>query len=239
MKVRKILLTLLLCAAFAGLVALIYYLVPSSSVETAEVLLPSPSVSTAPESGMDSQLQLVEVTPGTVQAVIATLSRVDSYARTLTAESFWSGGSSQRVIDVQVRGSSARLTISSGAGAVKNVLISGDELWIWYGDSDAVYHGAASERDADEYQSLLTYEDLLALDPAAIFDAGYTDYNGEYCIYARYTDGALGYESCFWISVATGLLMGSETYDEETLVSRLSSSAPDISTPDDAVFAPP
>lgn len=237
---RKVPLYALIVLLAAGLVYLVLRLSPTASVDTAAVILPTPAagIDESPGGTAEAESRVISVTPETVQAAVGMLSRAGSYSRMIIVETFWNGGSSVRHINVSVNGERARLTVSDPRG-VKNVLISGGELWIWYADSDSVYHGPAGASDADEYQSLLTYEDILQLNPASITDAGYTDYNGENCIFAEYASGELGYVSRFWISVGTGLLMGSETYDGEQLVYRMDSSVPDVSTPDESVFNPP
>lgn len=240
MKKRRGLLYILIFLTVAVLVLLVFFLSPSASVDTPAIVLPDTSVNPVSETDSvpENEGRVIAVTPGTVQAAISTLSRAGSYSRTITVESFWSGGSSSRTIGVWVNGSDAKFLISNGH-TVKNVLISGDELWIWYSDSPDVYIGPASDSAADEYQGLLTYEDILNLDPASITDAGYTEYSGERCIYVEYSDGVLGYVSHIWVSVDTGLLMGSQTMDGDTLIYRMSSSTPDISTPDESVFQRP
>ncbi len=237
---RKAALYALIVLLAAALVYLVLRLSPTASVDTAEVILPTPAAEADERPGgtAEAQSRVIAVTPETVQAAVGMLSRAGSYSRMIIAETFWTGGSAVRSINVSVSGERARLTISD-SGGVKNVLISGETLWIWYSDSGKIYTGPAGGSAADEYQSLLTYEDLLQLDPKSITDAGYTDYNGESCIYAEYTSGELGYVSRFWVSVKSGLLMGSETRDGDRLVYRMDSSVPDISTPDESVFQPP
>ena len=237
---RKAALYALIALLAAALVYLVLRLSPTAAVDTAAVILPTPATEAdaSPDGTAGAQTRVISVTPETVQAAVGTLSRAGSYSRMIIAETFWTGGSAVRSINVSVNGESTRLTISDSRG-VKNVLISEGMMWIWYPDSGSVYTGPADGSAADEYQSLLTYEDLLQLDPKSITDAGYMDYNGESCIYAEYTSGELGYVSRFWVSVKSGLLMGSETRDGDELVYRMSSSVPDISTPDESVFQPP
>jgi hypothetical protein len=223
----------------AGLVVLAFRLSPGFSVDTPAVVLPQPTAAgEGGSAGEGDESRVVSVTPETVQAVVARLSRAVSYNRTVTVESFYSGGSRVRSIGVWVSGERTRLVVSSEQ-SVKNVLITGDKAQIWYSDSNAVYVGQANSSAADEYQSILTYEELLLLDSADISEAGYEEYGGEDCIYVRYTRGAFGYDCRCWISVSTGLLMGSEVYDGDSLIYRMSSSKPDISTPDESVFAAP
>lgn len=239
-KTPKAALYVMVVLMAAALAYLVLRLSPNASVDTPAVILPTPAAESdsRPNGAAAPENRVIAVTPETVQTAVGMLSRAGSYSRMIIAETFWTGGSALRSINVAVSGERARLTVSDSRG-VKNVLISGDELWIWYPDSSRVYTGPAGGSAADEYQGLLTYEDILRLDPASITDAGYVDYNGDNCIFAEYTDGELGYVSRFWVSVNTGLLMGSETIDGDMLIYRMSSSVPDISTPDESVFDPP
>lgn len=234
---------ILIALALAVLAVLIFMLAPGSAPETPAVHLsppPAPDSALSPSSAPEAAARVIEVTPDTVQTAISTLSRADSYSRALTVQDFWSGGSSTTEIGVWVRGDFTRVTLRDSArDTVKNILIKGDEKWIWYSDSALVWHGKAREGDADAYQTLLTYEDVLALDKEAITGAGYADYNGENCIYVRYGGGPLGYENLCYISDRTGLLMGVETYDGDVLVYAMRSGTPDISTPDESIFAEP
>ena len=221
------------------LIVLAVSLLPGSAPETAQVLLPedtSPPVSE--NAGEAEKDKVLSVTPETVQSALSTLSRVQEYTRTVTAETFWPGGESTRSIDVAVSGGSTALTVTEG-GKVKHILLSGEEMYIWYDASSGVYSGPAAEKDADEYQGILTYEDILTLDTGNILDAGYEEYKGEECLFAEYTDGVFGYVSRVWVSMESGLLMGSETYDGEELIFRVSSTVPVLAAPEESVFALP
>ena len=122
---------------------------------------------------------------------------------------------------------------------MKNVLLAGREKWVWYGDREGVFHGTVRAGDPDAYQTLLTYEDVLALPVKQITDAGYTDFEGTDCVFVRYTDGPFHYDHCCYIAVDTGLLMGQESFDGDALIYSMRSTVPDISTPDEALFQPP
>ncbi|HHU22911.1 MAG TPA: hypothetical protein GXZ52_05770 [Clostridiales bacterium] len=209
--------------------------------DTPAVVLPSAVVGENMDQEPDDQegsAQKAEVTPKTVQAVLATLSRADSYSRSITVESFYEGGGSKTEVNVWVRGDSVRIT-EMGQGETKNILIVDNDVYIWHEDSSKHYVGSLSRGDADKYQHLLTYEDILTLDPDQITDAGYTEYGGESCIFAEYRAGTLGYIYRIYVSVKTGLLMGAESYDGNTVIYRMTSDIPDISTPPDEVFALP
>ncbi len=165
--------------------------------------------------------------------VADTLRRAENYSRTVTVERFWSSGSAVETIECHVRGEDVHL-ISDGRGEQRHVLISGGQVYIWYGDR-AQSHAAApaGSGDADAFTGILTYEELLSLDLSQITGAGYTVYDGQQCIYAAYDTGELGYGSVVYISIATGLLMGAERYDGETLNYRMRSSAPVMELPEE------
>lgn len=237
MKQRKITAYIIIIAALI-LVVLAIRMAPSGSVDTPEVILPpEPTQSEDPaDSGDKTDSAELRVTPDTVQAVVATLSRPDGYSRTLTVTRYWSGGKREETINVWVRGESTRISI--GEEGEKNILLSGGEKWIWYSDASEVYKGTALEGEADEYQTIPTYETLLLLDKKSIGSAGYAELLGQECVFAdTYAENG---DTCrMWISVKTGLLVGCEIYSGEELVYEMKSTEPDISTPDESIFLPP
>jgi hypothetical protein len=241
MKLRRAAIYIAIAAALALILVMVMRMAPSASVDTPKVVLPTaplPTESVRPETSPGGE-KTIDVTPETVQTAIATLTRSDSYSRTVRVETFWPGGSSVTETSVWVRQTSARLLISGGKNE-KNVLIRGDELWIWYSDSADIYHGPASGAAADEYQMLLTYEGILDLPVSAITAAGYTEYAGEKCIYAEFVSGELDYTYSCWVSIGTGLLMGAYVCDADgTLIYSMTSGQPDISTPDESIFTLP
>ena len=243
MKQRGASFYILILLALLALGVLLFLLLRSQQPSTPAVVLPTAqpvdaSAPAAPESA--AGVRTIAVTPATVQTVVQTLRRIDSYSRTLTVRDFWSGGDRSRSIDVSVHGDKLRLSIrSSDESAQQEVLISGEKTWIWYADSSAVYHGEAIPGDADKWQTLLTYEDVLDAPAEDILDAGYTSYNETDCIYIRWRSGTLGYESECYIDPDTGLLMGERCYDGDILFYSMDSSAPDVTTPDESVFAAP
>ena len=242
MKKRGAFFYILIILALAALVGLVFLLAPGTEPDTPAVVLPTvppadSSADTAPDS-FDAQ-STIAVTPATVQAAVATLKRTDCYSRTLQVRDFWTGGSRDRSIAVWANGSELRLTVSSSGSAQEHVLLKGQEKWLWYSDGSSVFHGSVLPGDADAYQTLLTYEDMLAVPAADILEADFVDFNGMGCIYVRYRSGTLGFESECYIDPATGLLMGERCYDGEHLFYSMDSSVPDLAAPDAALFVPP
>ena len=242
---RGIFFYVLIVLALLALAGLIWALSPGKTPDTPVVVLslpPAPDSSALPSGEDPAKDTVIDITTETVQTAISTLRRAEGYSRRLTVQSFWSGGSSTTEIDAHIRGEDVRLMVREGGALrseVKNILIKGGEAWIWYEGEAGVWHGSAKDGDADAYQTLLTYEDVLSLDESAILDAGYTVWQGENCLFVRYTAGELGYEHLCYISDATGLLMGTETYDGNVLIYAMRSSAPELSPPDAALFETP
>lgn len=231
----------LLCIILLACIVFFYF----HDAETPAVTLPaapSDSGGSHETDELGNGLYLpAKVKPSTVQATIRTLSRAAAYSRTVTAESFWDGGSSAKKLECHVREGDMRLAIT-GDGDAKNLLVLGSTLYIWYSDSSRIFETTIldpGDTALDEYTGILTYEELLELDVSQISDAGYTKYADEMCIYAEYTAGVLGYTSRVYVSIDTGLLMGAERYDGDTIIYRMTSDAPVIDTPEDSFFTAP
>ncbi|MCL1827898.1 MAG: hypothetical protein FWG32_00220 [Oscillospiraceae bacterium] len=215
-------------------------------IDTPPVILPSPVTGGATsvdseEYGKHKDRVEIKVTAETVVAVISTLTRAADYSRVINVERFSGAKTSHTVINIWTRGQNSRIGINNGV-TTKDILIKNDEIWIKYSDSPDFYYGHINDDrhiETDEYQSLITYEDIAKLAGSGVTDAGYVDYNGETCIFAEYISGNFGYRNLVYISVDTGLIMGNEMYDGGELIYRMSSDIPDISTPGDDVFIPP
>ena len=140
---------------------------PWTAPKTAEVKLPElldrlPEQSSA---AVPEELQQVEVNPQTVQAVIATLNRPDSYSRSIRVNSFWDGGSRSVLIRVWIKSGKLRLNIV-GEDQEKNYLMEDGTVTIWYGNDTEnryVYRGSDPYL-ADGLQRIPTYEDILVLE---------------------------------------------------------------------------
>ena len=205
--------------------------------ELPTVTLPAPTASAGPAgaTGGEDGLQKVEVTPETVRAVLAMMPRADSYARKITAETFWPGGVGVEELYIWVRGTSERIVVGEGE---KNILIVDGTTYIWYDDPLEAYIGKTAEHDAESWQRTESYLALLSAD-VAITDASYTMYNDEPCIFVAYRTPELRYERRLYVSVGSGLPVGIETWDGDMLTLRITGSDLDISTPGDEYFAAP
>ena len=201
----------------------------------------------------DGDFQLVEVTPQTVQNVIATLNRPTSYMRTVTVEQFWPDlngvngvSSAQATSLVRVDGRWTRTDLTLPGGQVRCTIVEAPEdgaepgrLWRWEEGRSVWYAGASDGWDADLSQWCPTYEDVLALPADSITGAGYEKVNDAACILAEVSDPELGYTRKFWVSVESGLLMAAEIWDGSQLLYRMNGTQSAVLSDDDGAFALP
>ena len=217
---------------------------PAGSANPPKITLPPVSSAqpgiTLPPAG---ELDRTEVNRETVQSALSSLERTQSYSReftvTLIADGELSGGFKVSVLSLN---GDLRITKDRG-GEQENHLIKDGMHWIWYQGEDGFYVGPASKGNAlsyaDLWQGIVTYEDVLSLDPELIIDAGYTEYDGESCIFVEYTGGSFSYTTDLFISVGSGLLMGSGVFSDGSLVYAVTSEGISLSPPDAELFLPP
>ena len=190
-----------------------------------EVADPDASQSVDPlggESGRPAGV-VVEVTPQTVQSLIASLERYESYRRTVAVE-YLEQGRSLGTVTAQVwaDGGWTHTSAQLSSGAVEHTVVGEGKLWLWYGSGPQVYSGPAAERAADLSQRLPTYEDVLELDKGDITAARYEEREGQPCVYVE-ARTPLGYTERYWISVNSGLLAAAEMEKGEELIYSMSS----------------
>ncbi len=242
MKARRILPilgVLVLLAAVAALALRFGWF----DTDTAPVILPE---TTAMPTGSDigelgGGAVVAEVTPETVQAVVRTLSRPDSYSRRLLVSSYWEGGSQTWPIQVWQKSGATRIRISSqGTEEEKNILLEDGVLHLWYGEGPEVFrYEPEEETAADLLQMLPTYEDLLELDTDRIEEAGYVNLYGTWRIMAAVREKPTDYLMIYYISIDTGLLDAAERRDGDRVVYRMTAEQADLAAPEDSAFLLP
>jgi hypothetical protein len=212
-----------------------------------EVQLPDISAPTERpgEPGTDA-LNRVEVTRETVQIVVSTLlPRPVTYSRDVLIESFWENGHAAYNINVSVDADFTSLRIIPPVGIEKRIIVTPENLYIWYRGDRAPYIGdhdssGDEHRTSDEYQMLITFEDILGLDINYIVEADYTIYEGEECIYVVYLSPIFGYTVRYYISIDLGLVIAAEEYDETgELIYRMVAGECIVGEVDPAVFTLP
>lgn len=213
------------------------------SAQTPEINLPDlrPDSSTGDISiTPDDQVVRVDVTPQTVQAVIASLERAASYYRQMSVQTSWQGGSGTTSVYTWADDEYTFVRSVLPTGTTRFFLSDRDSVYYWYGGSASWRTAPANSLSADLTQRVPTYEDVLLLDPKSISDAGYSTY-GEYpCIYVETKANELGYLERYWVGVDSGLLIAAQTMKGDEVIYSLNATSP-IQTPcpTDAVFTLP
>lgn len=219
--------------ALVLVIALLYSFGLNLFSSTPQVDLADPNAVETGDSGAalpgDGAGITVEVTPATVQSVIASMSRYESYSRALMVTYSWGDDETGSVIiQVWADGGWTRTMSVQTSGLAEHTVLGEGNIWLWYdaddGDSEQlVYKGAAKDISGDLLQRIPTYEDILALDVESITAAGYVLRNGQPCIYVEAEQRNLGYLYRYWISETSGLLMAAETEKSGVLVYRMES----------------
>ncbi|MEG1578024.1 MAG: hypothetical protein RRY64_00060 [Oscillospiraceae bacterium] len=200
-----------------------------------------PTQSSAPSGGAPlGDYVKVEVTADTVQSVIVTLTRPESYSRQVLTETFGSGTAVGTVnADVIADGGWTQVTSVLEDGQVEHSLIGESDIYLWYNRNRQVQRYRADSSSADLAQHIPTYEDVLALEKTSITATGYEERGGVACIYVEtYMDELDQYER-YWVSVNTGLLVSSETVKDERLVYRMTAYEVVVPAVPGTVFALP
>lgn len=220
MSTKRLLGITALCVVFIAAALSVMFYFTFSGHDDRTVQLPdkthSPESPLTPESDV---LNRVEVTKDTLQAVVSSLSRPDTYSRSMEVEIFWGGGHALYSISVSVTNGITALRILPSVGAEKRIIITPEYLYIWYSGDRTPYVSLFGRADggfseSDEWQMLVSYEDILRLDKSDILGAGYIEYGGEYCVYGDCRTPQLGYSRRYYIPVSLGLVSCAEEYDE-------------------------
>ncbi|MBQ9974171.1 MAG: hypothetical protein IJP02_04345 [Oscillospiraceae bacterium] len=197
------------------------------TIRSARVTLPGQTPDTSvTDPTYHEQVHRVEVTPDTVQAVIASLSRPESYYRQLSVHTFWPGGSGSMTSQCWVDSGHSMIRTILPTGQVRYALSHNGKLYYWYSGSTKYLTAPKSTLDPDLAQRIPTYEDVLTLDKQSISDAGYMAYGDHLCIYAETIQDELGYAERYWVSVDTGLLVAAETVKDGQTVYSVNATSP-------------
>ena len=204
------------------LVAVLYSFSLNLFAAIPELVLADPNATASVDSGEDPDERggvAVEVSVQTVQSLVASLARYESYSRSMTME-YFSGGEPAGTVTAQtwVDYGWTRSSVTLSSGRVENSIVGGGQLWLWYDQDNRVYAGPAEGMSADLIQRLPTYEDVLALDRDSIMDAGYVERDGQSCVYVEAVLSELGYVERYWVSETSGLLMAAETEKDGELI---------------------
>lgn len=166
-----------------------------------------------------SSLSPITVTIASVQDVIASLQRSDSYYRQMTVSLYWEDGSSSTPISVWCDGSWIATQQTTSAGLVRYDLVGDTAHYYWYDGDNNYLSRPVDSWSGDLAQRIPTYEDVLDLDSNTITDASYTAYLDVPAIFVEVSQDSR--VERYWISAESGLLIGAETTVDDVLIYRL------------------
>lgn len=170
--------------------------------------------------GQDDQFWQVDVTPETVQSIVASLSRPESYYRELTVDTLWNGGSHSTSVQFWQDGGWSHTRQVLPSGAVRHDITGDETTYYWYEGSESYRSFPADQYSADLTQHIPTYEDVLDLDTDTIVQAGYERRDVWPCVYLQVQVSDTVVER-YWISTDTGLLVSAEREQSGQLVYRM------------------
>ena len=196
------------------------FLVNIPSVSLAQLNEDTSDGSDSSVQGQDDQFWQVDVTPETVQSIVASLSRPESYYRELTVETLWSDGSHSTSVQFWQDGGWSHTRQILPSGAVRHDLPGEDTPYYWYEGSERYRSFPADEYSADLTQHIPTYEDVLDLDKDTITQTGYERRDVWPCVYLQVQVSDTVVER-YWISTDTGLLVSAEREQNGQLVYRM------------------
>jgi len=210
--------TILIAAALGTML-----LTPALNRESAVVELPdTPVIIERPIGAQPDELYRIEVNRETIQDVVSTLLRPETYRRNILIESFWDGGQAAFNIDVSVSDGITSLSITPPMGAQKRIIVTPDNLYIWYyGDTEPFVgqpDSIGDHRTADEWQMLPTFESVIGLDRNYVVDGGYVEFAGELCIFVLYRSPLLNNLRKYYISLDLGLVIAVEEHDSDGML---------------------
>ena len=210
------------------LAAVLYSFSLNLFAQTPELVLADPDADRGTEPGGEPSGNqgglMVEVSTRTVQSLIASLTRYESYSRSITVE-YYDTGRPVGTVSAQAwtDGGWSRTDLTLSSGRVEHTIVGDGQLWLWYDREETVYSGPAEYLSVDLVQRLPTYESVLALDQDSITAAGYVERDGLPCVFVEAVTPELNYVERYWISETSGLLMAAETEKDGALVYALSS----------------
>ncbi len=199
---------------------------PLFASPTPTISLPTLAASPTPGGGDVEQGEgvRVEVTPATVQSVIAAMDRMGSYHRNVTTTLEGASVTAETWVD----GGWTRADLAMPSGVSVHTLVGEGKVWRWYDRGEEILSWDADDASADvETQRIPTYEDVLELPTEEITAAGYEEKNGEACVYVEVTVPLLDQRERYWVSANTGLLTAAETETGGVAVWSMAAGAPE------------
>ncbi|MBE6931236.1 MAG: hypothetical protein E7463_13265 [Ruminococcaceae bacterium] len=183
----------------------------------------------------NTELEGVEVTVDNVAAVIATLERPVSYTMTAVVDRSDGTNSSQTRVTHAVHNGMTSTTAVRDGETLKTIRADG-KVYIWDARQKvSVFNEGAFGEDAAA--GLPGYEVVHELEE--IRQAGYAQFEGYDCIWFSAEDRELKCTSVYYVDIASGLLIASETMCGDTRIYQMRAETILAEMPDASLFILP
>lgn len=201
----------------------------------ATIVLPDTPPPAAPETpDPPPEVLFVEVGRDNIQKILAGMERPEAYHQIVTVSTLWSGGTSDKTVEIYRSGPLVLAGISDGARS-RSLLTDGETVWIWYeGEREARALAPDPSIGFDDLLGIPTYETVASIEPDAVADAGFVTLDDSGCLYVSSADGI--YEDRYWIDTDTRLLCRADGLEDGQLTYQLRQTFQEVLTAGDAAL---
>lgn len=175
-----------------------------------------------------------------VVQVVREMKRPENYYYESSGELFSGTSSTKYFRKTWKQGQWQRIDHLSASGVATMHAIYGNEVaFFWEPNSRTYYKTNAGDISADNAQMIMTYEDILSLTADEIISASFITHKNQGCIYVVAQPMDLGYQTQYWISTETGLLLAGQAKKDGTVFYTVRIENLKIGEQEDVVFRLP
>lgn len=232
-----------LVVVIVGFLVSMAFLFAESQNEEAVITLPgqgSAVIETNPqlEQSNLSHLQAVRIDRTNIQAVLASLSRPESYSMESETVYYYRESTATLTSRMWSADGCVRIAQQEPDGADRQILLTDSWVYLWSGEQ-APSRFFRQEGDETLYRRAPSYQDLLVLPADAILEGGTVQREEGLCLYARSLDELTGETEEWYVLAENGLLLEARGTLGGQLTYQYRLTALSQEPPEDAVFLLP
>lgn len=127
-----------------------------------------------------------------------------------------------------------------GDAPAQHTVLTEDRVFIWAEGSQVYYEGSRGEFSSDDIGMIPTYEDIVKLDNFTVIEGSFLiDEDGQSLIFAKVLNANTGMVEKYYVSVENGLLIRSETEQDEKTVYQMHITELELKSPDGSNYMLP
>lgn len=227
----------------AGFLISLFFLFADSQSGEAVITLPgqgSAVIETNPqlEQSNLTQLQAVRIDRTNIQAVLASLSRPESYSLESNTVYYYRESTTTLTSRMWSADGCVRIAQQEPDGTDRQLLLTESWIYLWSGEETPARF-FRQEGDEALYRRAPSYQDLLALPTDAILEGGTVQREEGLCLYARSLDELTGESEEWYVLAENGLLLEAQGTLEGRPTYQYRLTALSQEPPEDAVFLLP